>query len=179
VCKTEPTNCWESVPFDHSHSQGSGSLGHRADAHSHSQRPVPRDFPLFKRCDWLVSNWTVSIWTSPHSQQPVPRDFPLFKRCEWLVIYRDVVKRTSLIAEGRGMFGHGSIGHHQPQRPMPRGFSLFKRCEWLVSNRFVFKRRPPFPNRYSIEKGFCSFDWYKQEQNFCLWSVNRDHVQNK
>jgi len=25
----------------------------------HSQQPVPRDFPLFKRCEWLVSNWTV------------------------------------------------------------------------------------------------------------------------
>jgi len=23
------------------------------------------DFPLFKRCKWLVGNWTVSIWTSP------------------------------------------------------------------------------------------------------------------
>jgi len=39
---------------------------------------------------------------------------------------------------GRGSFGHGSIGHHQPQQPVPRGFPLFKRCEWLVS-----KWRPP------------------------------------
>jgi len=27
---------------------GSGSLGHGANAHNHSQRPVPRGFPLFK-----------------------------------------------------------------------------------------------------------------------------------
>jgi len=40
-------------------------------------------------------------------------------------------------------FGHGSIGHHQPQRPVPRSFPLFKRCEWLVSNRFVSKWRLP------------------------------------
>jgi len=44
-------------------STGSGSLGHGANAHSHSQRPMPRGFP-FKRCEWLVGNWTVSIWTS-------------------------------------------------------------------------------------------------------------------
>jgi len=43
---------------------GSGSLGHGANAHNHSQRPVPRGFSLFKRCKWLVGNWTVSIWTS-------------------------------------------------------------------------------------------------------------------
>jgi len=42
----------------------SDSLGQRTNAHSHSQRPVPGDFLLFKRCEWLVSNWTVSIWTS-------------------------------------------------------------------------------------------------------------------
>jgi len=29
---------------------------HGAIAHSHSQRPVLRGFPLFKRCEWLVSN---------------------------------------------------------------------------------------------------------------------------
>jgi len=33
-------------------------------AYSHSQRQVPRGFPLFKHCKWLVSNRTVSIWTS-------------------------------------------------------------------------------------------------------------------
>jgi len=31
-------------------------LAHGAIAHCHSQRPVPRDFPLSKRCEWLVSN---------------------------------------------------------------------------------------------------------------------------
>jgi len=37
---------------------GSGSLGgHRANA---TQRPVPGDFLLFKRCEWLVFNWTPS-----------------------------------------------------------------------------------------------------------------------
>jgi len=46
----------------------------------------------------------------------------------------------------KGSFGHGSIGHHQPQRPVPRGFPLFKRSEWLVFNRFVSKRRPPLEN---------------------------------
>jgi len=42
----------------------SSLLGHGANGHSHSQRPMPRGFPLFKRCKWLVGNWTVSIWTS-------------------------------------------------------------------------------------------------------------------
>jgi len=27
--------------------------------HSHSQQPVPRSFPLFKRCEWLVVNCNV------------------------------------------------------------------------------------------------------------------------
>jgi len=40
------------------------SFGHGAIAHSHSQRPVSRGFLLFKRCEWLVGNWTVSFWTS-------------------------------------------------------------------------------------------------------------------
>jgi len=35
-----------------------GSFGHGAIAHS------DRCFPLFKRCEWLVSNWTMFIWTS-------------------------------------------------------------------------------------------------------------------
>jgi len=34
--------------------------------HSHSQQPVPRGFPLFKRCEWLVVNRDVAKWTSPH-----------------------------------------------------------------------------------------------------------------
>jgi len=32
-------------------------FAHVAINHSHSQRPVPEDFPLFKRCEWLVGNW--------------------------------------------------------------------------------------------------------------------------
>jgi len=34
--------------------EGSDSFGHGAIAYSHSQRPVPGDFPLFKRCEWIV-----------------------------------------------------------------------------------------------------------------------------
>jgi len=46
--------------------------------------------------------------------------------------------------DGRGSFGHGSIGHYQLQQPVrSRGFPLFRCCEWLVFNRFVSKRRPP------------------------------------
>jgi len=30
--------------------------------HHQPQRPVPRGFPLFKRCEWLVSNRFVSKW---------------------------------------------------------------------------------------------------------------------
>jgi len=35
--------------------------------HSHSQQLVPRDFPLFKRCEWLVVNRDVAKRTSPDS----------------------------------------------------------------------------------------------------------------
>jgi len=55
--------------------------------------------------------------------------------------------------DGERPFGHGSIGHHQPQRPVPRSFPLFKRCEWLVSNRFVSKRRPPALSHWNIGCG--------------------------
>jgi len=57
--------------------------------------------------------------------------------------YADDNDKRRVARQGRGSFGHGSIGHHQPQRPVFRGFPLFKRCEWLVFNRFVSKRRPP------------------------------------
>jgi len=33
--------------------------------HSHSQQPVPRGFPLFKRYEWLVVNRDVTKRTSP------------------------------------------------------------------------------------------------------------------
>jgi len=32
--------------------KGNGSFG--AIAHSHSQQPMPKSFPLFKRCEWLA-----------------------------------------------------------------------------------------------------------------------------
>jgi len=54
---------------------------------------------------------------------------------------RPSFKLSLMVYHGRGSFGHGSIGHHQPQRPVPRDFLLFKRCEWLVFNRFTSKRR--------------------------------------
>jgi len=31
-----------------------GSFGHGSTGHHQPQRPVPRNFPLFKRCEWLV-----------------------------------------------------------------------------------------------------------------------------
>jgi len=37
--------------------------------HSHSQQPVPRGFPLFKRCEWLVVNRDVAKRTSPYLAQ--------------------------------------------------------------------------------------------------------------
>jgi len=39
--------------------KGSASFDHGPIDHSHSQQPVPRGFPLFKRCEWLVVNRTV------------------------------------------------------------------------------------------------------------------------
>jgi len=38
---------------------GSVPFAHVAIDHSHSQQPVPTDFPLFKRCEWLVINCNV------------------------------------------------------------------------------------------------------------------------
>jgi len=32
--------------------------------HNYSQQPVPRDFPLFKRCEWLMINQDVIKRTS-------------------------------------------------------------------------------------------------------------------
>jgi len=29
--------------------------------HSQSQQPVPRDFPLFRRCEWLMGNRNVAL----------------------------------------------------------------------------------------------------------------------
>jgi len=39
---------------------GSISFAHVAIDHNHSQQPVPKNFPLFKRCEWLVVNCNVS-----------------------------------------------------------------------------------------------------------------------
>jgi len=38
---------------------GSVPFAHIAIDHNHSQQPVPKDFPLFKRCEWLVVNCNV------------------------------------------------------------------------------------------------------------------------
>jgi len=38
---------------------GSVPFAHVAINHSHSQQPVPRGFPLFKRYEWLVVNCNV------------------------------------------------------------------------------------------------------------------------
>jgi len=38
---------------------GASTFAHVAIDHSHSQQPVPRGFPLFKRCEWLVVNCNV------------------------------------------------------------------------------------------------------------------------
>jgi len=38
---------------------GSVPFVHVAIDHSHSQQPVPRCFPLFKSCEWLVVNCNV------------------------------------------------------------------------------------------------------------------------
>jgi len=34
--------------------EGNDSFGYGRNVYSHSQRPVPRGFPLLKRCEWLV-----------------------------------------------------------------------------------------------------------------------------
>jgi len=47
-----------SIPIDHV------SIGHHP-----PQRPVPRGFPLFKRCEWLVSNRFVSKRRPPVEKQ--------------------------------------------------------------------------------------------------------------
>jgi len=62
--------------------------------------------------------------------------------------------RLFILLNGSVPFGHGSIGHHQPQRPVPRSFPLFKRCEWL----FVSKRRPPLLNHQS--KNLLNYRWW-------------------
>jgi len=33
-------------------------FAHVAIDHSHSQQPMPRGFPLFKRCEWSIATWT-------------------------------------------------------------------------------------------------------------------------
>jgi len=40
---------------------------HVAIDHSHSQQPVLRGFPLFKRCEWLVGNCNVAKRVSPNA----------------------------------------------------------------------------------------------------------------
>jgi len=39
---------------------GKSSFGYGANVHNHLQRQMSKCFPLFKRCEWLVSNWYVS-----------------------------------------------------------------------------------------------------------------------
>jgi len=49
----------ESVPF-----------AHIAIDHSHSQQPVPRGFPLFKRCEWLMR---IATWANRrYSNMSIP-----------------------------------------------------------------------------------------------------------
>jgi len=49
---------------------------HVAIDHSHSQQPVPRDFPLFKSCEWLI-NCNVGKW-APLVRNPSVLHFFIF-----------------------------------------------------------------------------------------------------
>jgi len=53
---------WKAPQVNRSHRKAT-NLGavhlNGAIAHSHLQRPVPKGFPLFKRCEWLVA-WLVT-----------------------------------------------------------------------------------------------------------------------
>jgi len=53
--------------------------------HSHSQRPVPRDFPLFKRCKWLVGNCNVAKWVPPHNNRCL-EFFPWINQADILIL---------------------------------------------------------------------------------------------
>jgi len=62
----KPIKCSFEVSYDASskrvlidafvHTSGASRLDTVPIDHSHSQQPVPRDFPLDKRCEWLVVN---------------------------------------------------------------------------------------------------------------------------
>jgi len=73
VCLSWEGSTWpvypnRNAPFDH------GPIDH-----SHSQQPVPRGFPLFKRCEWLVVKWNPPVssclrsppWWNAHCQSAV------------------------------------------------------------------------------------------------------------
>jgi len=49
------------------------SFAHVAIDHSHSQRPVPRGFPLFKRCEWLINNCNVAKRVVTRSNGTFPK----------------------------------------------------------------------------------------------------------
>jgi len=84
---------FDHVPIDHQPLTGSGLFRHDAIAHSHSQRSMPRGFLLLKRCERLVGNWTVSIWTS---LQRLNSEKPLGTGCcEWLWSIETVIKRDA------------------------------------------------------------------------------------
>jgi len=53
------TNCINQLAVNCSNSDGNVPFAHVAIGHSHLQQPVPRGFPLFKRCEWLVVNCNV------------------------------------------------------------------------------------------------------------------------
>jgi len=47
---------------------GSVPFAHVAIDHSRSQQPVPRGFPLFKRCEWLVQTGATQVFISSKEQ---------------------------------------------------------------------------------------------------------------
>jgi len=53
-------------PLGTGYCEGRGSFG--SIGHHQSQRPVPRGFPPFKRCEWLVFNRFVSKRRPPYCE---------------------------------------------------------------------------------------------------------------
>jgi len=111
------------------HPNGSIPIDHVSIGHHQSQRPVSRGFPLFKRCEWLVSNRFVFKRRPPH---------PNFS-----ALYNNKIEVSTTIGNRRQTLRWAVM--------LRRNMSQDDICKIRrLSNRFGFFRNPQTETTFSM-----------------------------
>jgi len=105
---------------------GRDSFGYGSIGHHQPQRPVPRGFPLFKRCEWLVFNRFVS-----KRRPPVIMYTGLFTKFRGFPVTTELVSRL-VMSKGRQARRDRSTSGQRPDGNTPdRSLGWRKSSQYL------------------------------------------------